>query len=318
MGKKILLPQDIAEAGKEYLRQRGYEIKMGGGTGEQQLMEDITDCSAVIARLGSFTENVIRSGRELRIIARHGAGYDNIDLKAAREKGVWVTNDPVSNAGAVAEHVTAMILNCAKHMNEMDDAVRSGNFQDRNARLTTEVEGKTLGIAGFGRIGRLVAKKAGLGLGMKILVYDAYPVSDETICRVETLERLMEQSDFVTVHMPLNESTRGIFGRELFGRMKRSAYFINAARGKLVQEDALAKALEEGCIAGAALDVFETEPPKQDNLLLAMNQVLLSPHNAALTGEAMERMALTAARAVDTLLSGGVPEYVILKGRELD
>lgn len=315
MRDKVLLPQDIAEVGKEYLRDHGYEVKMGSGIREVQIADDIADCSAVIARLGDFTEQVIESGTGLKIIARHGAGYDNIDLKAARKRGIWVTNDPISNINAVAEHVIAMILGSAKHLAGMDEAVRNGNFKARNERLSTEVSGKTLGIVGYGRIGRLAAAKAGQGLGMKILAYDVFTKSDGTAVMEESLDRLLKQADFVSLHTPLTEETRGFFGMEQFRKMKPSAYFINAARGELVREDELAEALRLGYIAGAALDVFGKEPPEPDNPLLSMKQVLLSPHNAALTNEAMDEMALTAAQAVDALLSGERPEHVVVEGK---
>lgn len=314
MGQKILLPQDIARCGKDYLLERGYELKMGRGISEEEIAADVEGCAAIIARLGNFSCRALEAGKELRIIARHGAGFDNIDLKAAQEKGIWVTNDPVSNGNAVAEHTVAMLMGIAGSLVEMDRAVRTGDFGIRNRRLTLEVFGKTLGIIGFGRIGRMVAKKAGEGLGMKILAYDCFSQSEDTQM-ASSLEEVLGQADFISLHMPLTEQTRGMIGRRELETMKPEAIIINTARGELINEKELIEALQRGTIAGAALDVFEQEPPEAGNPLLSMEQVLLSPHNAALTENAMNQMALTAAKAVDDLLSGKKPEHVVSEGK---
>lgn len=314
MGQKILLPQDIARCGKDYLLERGYELKMGRGISEEEIAADVEGCAAIIARLGNFSRRALEAGKELRIIARHGAGFDNIDLKAAQEKGVWVTNDPVSNGNAVAEHTVAMLMGIAGSLVEMDRAVRTGDFGIRNRRLTLEVFGKTLGIIGFGRIGRMVAKKAREGLGMKILAYDRFSQSEDTQM-ASSLEEVLGQADFISLHMPLTEQTRGMIGRKELETMKPEAIIINTARGELINEKELIEALQRGMIAGAALDVFEQEPPEAGNPLLSMGQVLLSPHNAALTENAMNQMALTAAKAVDDLLSGRKPEHVVSEGK---
>lgn len=314
MGQKILLPQDIAQCGKDYLLERGYELKMGRGISEEEIAADVEGCAAIIARLGNFSRRALEAGKELRIIARHGAGFDNIDLKAAQERGVWVTNDPVSNGNAVAEHTVAMLMGIAGSLVEMDRAVRTGDFGIRNRRLTLEVFGKTLGIIGFGRIGRMVAKKAGEGLGMKILAYDCFSQSEDTQM-ASSLEEVLGQADFISLHMPLTEQTRGMIGRKELETMKPEAIIINTARGELINEKELIEALQRGTIAGAALDVFEQEPPEAGNPLLSMGQVLLSPHNAALTENAMNQMALTAAKAVDDLLSGKKPEHVVSEGK---
>lgn len=314
MGQKILLSQDIARCGKDYLLERGYELKMGRGISEEEIAADVEGCAAIIARLGNFSRRALEAGKELRIIARHGAGFDNIDLKAAQEKGVWVTNDPVSNGNAVAEHTVAMLMGIAGSLVEMDRAVRTGDFGIRNRRLTLEVFGKTLGIIGFGRIGRMVAKKAGEGLGMKILAFDCFSQSEDTQM-ASSLEEVLGQADFISLHMPLTEQTRGMIGRRELETMKPEAIIINTARGELINEKELIEALQRGTIAGAALDVFEQEPPEAVNPLLSMGQVLLSPHNAALTENAMNQMALTAAKAVDDLLSGKKPEHVVSEGK---
>lgn len=319
MKRTILLPQDIAEPGKKYLRERGYELKMGRGISEEVIAEDVKGCSGIIARLGTFSKRVMEAEPELNVIARHGAGYDNIDIEEAKKRGIWVTFDPVSNANAVAEHCLGLILGCAKHLTLMDRAVRKGEFQRRNELLSCELSGKVLGIAGFGRIGRMVAEKARNGFGMEILVFDPYVKElPYGIRQAETLEELLEAADFVSAHMPLTKETRGMFGRKEFLKMKQTAWFVNGARGPLVKEEELIMALRERVIAGAALDVFAAEPPAADSGLFEFENVILSPHNAALTEEAMDRMSLTAAKAADDVLSGRRAEYVAVEGKWIE
>ena len=314
--KKVLLPQPIAKCGEDYLKEHGCEVIHGRGIDADTIAEDAKDCDAIIARIGDFSRKVIENGKNIKVIARHGAGYDNIDIEAAKEKGIWVTFDPVSNGNAVAEHCIALIMGCAKNISFMDSAVREGNFSIRNKLKTTEVSGKVLGIAGYGRIGKMVAQKAKLGLGMKILAYDVN--IDKNNCDVdvaESFDELLEKSDFISVHMPLLESTRHLFNKEAFSKMKETAIFINCSRGPLVDENDLYEALKTGKISMAATDVFEEEPPKGDNPLLTLDNILISPHNAALTNEAMDKMALTAAKAVCDVLNGERPEFIIIEGK---
>ena len=315
MKQIILLPQDIAESGKKYLLKRGYELKVGQGISEEEIIKDVKGCSAVIARLGVFGRKMMESEPGLRVIARHGVGYDNIDLICAEEKGIWVTNDPVSNQNAVAEHCISLLLSCSKNIPFMDKAVREGRFFLRNQIFTNELQGKVLGIVGFGRIGCMVAQKAEKGFGMKILVYDPYAQEIGEARRADTLKEVLEQSDFVSLHFPLSNKTKGMFGAREFAWMKPNAWFINGARGELVKEKDLIQALKSKTIAGAALDVFEKEPPELDNELFKFDNVVLSPHNAALTKETMERMSMIAAKAVDAVLSGERPEFVVIDGR---
>ncbi|MDF2522872.1 MAG: phosphoglycerate dehydrogenase, partial [Clostridiales bacterium] len=308
------IPQDVAKEGKDYLLEHGYEIKMGYGITIEQLIKDVEDCDAVLVRTAPFTKEVLSAGKKLKIIARHGVGYDNVDVKAAAELGIWATNAPMSNANAVAEHTIGLIIACAKNYTRCERAFRNGNFEIRNQLNGYDLEGKTLGIIGVGRIGSMVAKKAALGLGMKVIGYDPYMTPSKVIPEVEMVkdwESVFENADFVTLHIPAVEETKGIVGKKEFEMMKSTAYFVNCARGEIIKEADLIEALKEKKIAGAALDVYEKEPPAQDNALFGLENVILTPHNASLTVESAARMALHAAMEIHEVLSGKEPNWPV-------
>ncbi len=316
MAYKVLIPQDIAEGGKKFLRDKGYEIKLGSGISVDQIAADAVDCDAILARTAPFPRKVFEAGAKVRVIGRHGVGVDNIDVAACTELGVWVTYAPESNSSSVAEHTIGLIVACAHNLVRCDREFRSGNFEIRNQLMGVDLEGKTIGLLGLGRIGRMVARKCLLGLGMKVIAYDPFvsslpDLSDVTI--VKELDRVLRESDFVSLHLPSNKDTRGIIGARELALMKPTAYFVNVARGELVQEAELIRVLKEKKIAGAALDVFEKEPPGKDNPLMGLDNVTLSPHNAALTREAALRMALHAAMGIDDVLSGRTPKWPVNK-----
>lgn len=316
MAYRVLIPQDISEGGKKFLRDRGYEIKMGSGISLEQILADVADCDAILARTAQFPRKVFEAGRKVRVIGRHGVGVDNIDVAACTELGVWVTYAPESNANSVAEHTIGFVVACAHNLVRCDREFRAGNFEIRNQLMGVDLEGKTIGIVGLGRIGRMVARKCLLGLGMKVIGYDPFvsslPDLPEVVV-VKELDRLLADSDFVSLHLPSSKETRGIIGARELSLMKPTAYFINAARGELVVEADLIRVLKERKIAGAALDVFEKEPPGKDNPLMALDNVTLSPHNAALTREAALRMAVHAAMGIDDVLSGRTPKWPVNK-----
>lgn len=314
MGFKVLIPQDISQVGKKYLLERGYEIKMGSGITVEAIAKDVEDCDAILARTAPFTAEVLRSGKKLKVIGRHGVGVDNIDIKVATELGIWVTNAPESNANSVAEHTLGLIIACARNLVRCDKEFRNGNFEIRNKLNGSDLEGKTLGLLGVGRIGTMVAKKAVFGLDMNVIGYDPFLTQDKVIPEIDlstNWEYVLKNSDFISVHMPANAKTKGIIGRKEFEMMKPSAYFINCARGEVVNEADLIWALQANEIAGAGLDVFEQEPPSKDNKLFEIDNVILSPHNAALTKEAAMRMALHAAMGIDEVLTGNKPKWPV-------
>lgn len=314
MAFKVLIPQDIAEVGKNYLLERGYEIKMGTGTTVDAIKKDVEDCDAILARTALFPEEVIRAGKKLKVIGRHGIGVDNIDVKTCTELGIYVTYTPLSNASSVAEHTIGAMIAVARNMVRCDKEFRNGNFDIRNQLKGVDLEGKTIGLVGLGRIGSVVAKKAALGLDMKVIGYDPYVTPDKVESYMEMvndLEYIFRNADFISLHMPATSETKGLIGKKYFDMMKPTAYFINAARGEVVNEADLIEALKEKKIAGAALDVFNPEPPTKDAPFFQLDNVILTPHNAALTKEATSRMALHAAMGIDEVLSGKKPSWPV-------
>lgn len=313
MAYKILIPQDIAPEGKAYLTERGYEIKMGTGTKEADLIRDVADCDGILIRTAPVTASVLEAGGRLKVVSRHGVGVDNIDLPKATELGIWVTFAPESNAQTVAEYVIGTIIALARNLVRCDRAVRSGNWDFRDRLPGYDLAEKTLGIVGFGKIGRLVAKKAVMGLDMKVLAYDPYlkPEQFDRFVTTAGWEEIFTASDFITLHVPGNAATKNLVGKREFSLMKKTAYLINAARGEIVNEADLVAALRQGTIAAAALDVYSQEPPPPDHPLFALDNVILTPHNAALTRECMVRMALHAAQGIDDVLSGRRPVWPV-------
>jgi D-3-phosphoglycerate dehydrogenase len=312
MAYTVLIPQDVVEEGKKYLTDRGYSIKMGKGISVSQIIEDVADCDAILARTAPFPKEVIDSGKKLKVIARHGVGCDNIDVKTATERGIWVTFTPEANANSVAEYTIGMIIALARYFLPGDKATRAGAWEMRNKFSAVDLEGKTLGLVGAGRVGTLVAKKAFFGLDMKVMVYDPFIKEIKAVPEAKIVSEpdvIFMESDFISLHVPATPETKGMIGKNFFNMMKSGAYLINAARGEILNETELFDVLKEKRIAGAALDVFDPEPPKSDNPLYTLDNVILSPHNAALTKEAMTRMAVGAAMGLDDVLSGRAPRW---------
>ena len=311
---KVLIPQDVAQPGKDYLRERGYEIKIGGGVTADAIAADVVDCDAILARTAPFPAKVFEAGKKLKVISRHGVGYDNIDVAKATELGIWVTFAPESNADTVAEHAIGCIFTLARNFLQLDRETRAGNWGIRDKLLGFDLSGKVLGIVGLGKIGRRVAQKASRGLDMKVVGYDPFLELEqigEFATPVTSMEEVFGAADFVSVHIPGGAATKGIINKKLFAVMKKTAFFINASRGDVVAESDLIEALRNGTIAGAAIDVYEKEPPPKDNPLMNMGNVLLTPHNASQTRECMIRMALHAAQGIDEVLSGKRPTWPV-------
>ncbi|MDI6725348.1 MAG: hydroxyacid dehydrogenase [Smithellaceae bacterium] len=314
MPYKVLIPQDIVAEGKDYLLARGYEIKMGRGITPEEIAADVAGCDAILARTANFPARVIEAGDRLKVISRHGIGTDNIDVAKATQRGIWVTYAPESNANTVAEYTIGCLLALARQFIRADRETRGGNWEIRNKLPGSDLEGQVLGIVGLGRIGRRVARKAALGLDMLVLGYDPFLNPEQfpdQVRPVAKIEELLSTADFVTIHIPATETSKGSFGRKEFQLMKKSAYFINASRGDIIDEAALLESLQQGDIAGAALDVFAKEPADRDNPLFRLDNVLVTPHNAALTRQCMTRMALHAARGIEEVLSGKRPTWPV-------
>jgi D-3-phosphoglycerate dehydrogenase / 2-oxoglutarate reductase len=313
--KKVLLTEPMAPQATEFLTSKGYEVIQGTGKPDDVLAK-IADAEGALVRTFVITADVLKAAPKLRVLAKHGVGVDNFDVPTATELGIQIVNAPLSNSNAVAEHTIGAILAVAKHFIWSDQETRKGNWAFRNQRHTTDLEGKTLGILGLGRIGTAVGKKAALGLDMTVIGYDPFVDSSKLpkeIQRLNTLEEVIRRADFLTIHMPLTKDTKGLLGEKELSLLKPGVYFINAARGELVDEKCLIRLLKEAKIAGAALDVFEEEPLPKDHPLYAFPNVLLTPHNSALTHGAIIRMATDAAKGIDEVLSGKAPTWPVNK-----
>ncbi|MDA8844753.1 NAD(P)-binding domain-containing protein, partial [Candidatus Pelagibacter bacterium] len=240
------------------------------------------------------TAEIINLGKKIRIISRHGVGYDNIDLNTCKENEITIAITATANAVAVAEHVLFMLLSISKRKNMYDDSVKAGKFNERNKLpKTIEIWGKNILIAGFGRIGQCLIKRC-LGFEMNVFVYDPF-VSAEKIesfggKKVDDLKEAVKTMDAISLHIPLNDETKNMINLDLLKTMKKNCIIINAARGGIINETDLDKALNDNLIFGAGLDVFEIEPPELNNPLLKNDKVFLSPHTAAFTEECMIRM----------------------------
>ena len=292
--KKILVIQNIHQEGINLLKgNSSYEFEIFDEINED-LKQKIVDCDAISIRTAKLPNEIISSAKKLQVISSHGVGYDNIDLKSTKEIGATLTITATANAVAVAEHVMFMLLNISKRKDMYDQSVKLGKFNDRNKLpKTIELWGKNILIAGFGRIGQALIKRC-LGFEMNVFVYDPY-INDEKIKslggkKVNDIKEAVKEMDAISLHMPLNDETKNIINYDLLRSMKTNCIVINAARGGIINEVDLDKALRENLIFGAGLDVFETEPPKSDNPLLKNDKVFLSPHTAAFTEECMIRM----------------------------
>tara|TARA_Y100001960_G_scaffold252249_1_gene269310 strand:- start:182 stop:1147 length:966 start_codon:yes stop_codon:yes gene_type:complete len=293
--KKILVIQNIHKAGIQLLKENSnYEFEIIDDVKIEVLKEKILNSDGLSIRTAKLPAEIIDLGKKLKIISRHGVGYDNIDLNSSKKNNITIAITATANAVAVAEHVMFMLLNISKRKNMYDETVKSGNFSNRNKLpKTIELWNKNILIAGFGRIGQCLIKRC-KGFEMNVYVYDPF-VSKEFIeklggKKVDNLANTLKDMDAVSLHMPLNDKTKNLINYDLLKTMKKNCIIINAARGGIINEIDLNKALNENLIFGAGLDVFETEPPDQNNPLLKNDKVFLSPHTAAFTEECMIRM----------------------------
>jgi D-3-phosphoglycerate dehydrogenase len=311
MPKVLITPTTLADCDGphlELLRAAGFDLAFPARAGqltEQEILDALPGISAVVAGSEPYTRRVLERARELRVIARAGVGYDAVDLAAATERGVAVTITPGANNDAVAEHTLAMLLAVAKNLVPQHLDTRAGRWK---REATLPLRGRTLGIVGLGRIGRSVARRA-VAFDMRVLVCEECP-DQEFVSRqgleLAPLERVLAEADFVTLHVPLTPATRHLINRRTLALMRPTAYLINTARGGLVNEADLLDALRAGRLAGAALDVFEEEPPG-NNPLFALDNVLVTPHTAGIDLQSRIDMAIQAAQSIVTLARGGWP-----------
>lgn len=307
--KRVLIPIPVNAPAEEYLTAHGYEVVSGTPTDAAWLKEHIGEYDAAVIRGTHITADILEAGLpRLKLIARHGIGCDNVDVAAATRLGIQVTFTPAASTNAVAEHTMALILALAKEVIPGDRMTKAGQWAAfRRDYEGVELMSSTLGLIGVGRIGTNVAKAAAYGFGMKVIAYDPYAdprKTDPCIELLDSREAVLEQADFVSVHMPLTEETRGSIDQAFLSRMKKSAFLINTSRGEIVNEPELAAALRRHEIRGAALDVYCTEPLPADNLFRELDNVICSAHFATITGATLDRLALHSAVSVDEVLSG--------------
>ncbi|HZT45324.1 MAG TPA: phosphoglycerate dehydrogenase [Gaiellaceae bacterium] len=299
---RVLVAEPIAEAGLELLRER-FDVD----TTADDLAKTIGDYDAIVVRSATnLTAELIEGASRLKVIGRAGVGVDNVDVDAATRRGIVVANTPDSTVVSAAEQTIGLLVALARNIPQAHAALKHGDWQ-RSRWSGVELAGKTLAVLGFGRIGQQVARRA-LGLLMRVVAYDPFVGEDRFreagVERMTELRDALAAGDFVTLHLPLTDETRGIIGRDAIAQMRDGARLVNAARGALVDEEALVDAIREGRLAGAALDVFSAEPYRGP--LLELDEVVVTPHLAASTDEAQDRAGVIVAEQVVAALEGGL------------
>ncbi len=308
---KILVADPVAKEGIEALKAQA-EVDVKIGLKPEELKSIIGDYEALIVRSETkATADIIRAGKKLQVVARAGVGLDNIDVDAATRQGVVVVNAPTGNTIAAAEHTMAMMLSLARHIPQANAKLKSGVWQ-RSDYMGIELRSKTLGIIGLGNVGSEVARRA-QAFDMKLVGYDPFVSADyarNLHVELVPLEQLLKESDFITLHLPLTAQTKRLIGTKELSKLKPTARIINCARGGLVDEEALMKAVEAGKIAGAAVDVFAKEPVT-DSVLFQSGKIIVTPHLGASTTEAQAGVALEVAEQVMAVLNGQPARYAV-------
>lgn len=314
MGWKILLPQEITQEGREYLESRGHELVDGSGFETQDVIRDIKGIDAIIVRLSKMSREVFEAADQLKVIVRHGAGFDTVDLQAAKDHNVQVLYCPVANSVSVAETAMLYMLYCSRNYNIVRRDFIDDYYKAKLKTAKCELEGKTVGLIGCGNIGSRVAKKCLHGFNMKVLAYDPYKAREdfpEGVEVVRDINRIFKESDFVSMHCPTTKITSEFVGKEQFEMMKPTAFFINTARGKVVNEKDLYEACKNNVIAGAGLDVLQQEPVDPKNPILYLDNVVVSPHIGAATEEATNRASLHSAMGIHEVYEGKEPTWPV-------
>jgi D-3-phosphoglycerate dehydrogenase len=312
---KVLLFEPIHDKGIHHLKDNGVEVVYAPGFEPAQIQSAVADVDGIIARAqGQIDAAAMDCAPNLKVVGRHGIGVDNIEIPAATERGIFVVNTPMAPVEAVAEYVVMAMVALPRKAIQSNRAVREGDWDFRNRAHGPELLGKTVGVVGFGNIGRRIAEICGLGFGMRVLYSDVAPAPPEEEQRLNAhrvdLDALLTDSDFVTLNVPLVEGTHHLVGADQLAKMRSGAILINCSRGPVVDEPALIEALDSGAIAGAVIDVFEEEPVAADNPLLAMDNVLLSPHCSGHSSESAENLSMAAADVI-RVLNGERPEFPV-------
>ncbi len=307
---KILVSDPLSEEGLKILREnKEFQVDVKTELKPDTLKQAIADYQALIVRSATkVTKDIIEAASKLKVIGRAGVGLDNVDLEAATQKGIIVMNTPSGNTISTAEHTMSMILALSRNIAQANASTKKGEWK-RSKFMGVELYGKALGVVGFGKIGKEVAKRA-LSFGMKVLAYDPFlsrQVAEDLGIEVVELSELFKSADYITVHTPLTEETKHMISDKQIALMKKGVRLINCARGGIIDEAALAKAVKEGKVAGAAIDVFEKEPVPADSELLKTDNIVVTPHLGASTEEAQVNVAVEVAEIVrDALLGRGI------------
>lgn len=309
---RVLVTEKLAERGLELLRAAGHEVDVQLELSPEQLVGAVAGAHALIVRSATqVTDEVLAAGPDLEVVGRAGIGLDNVDVEAATRRGVMVVNAPQSNILSAAEHTVALMLAQARNVPQAHAALVAGKWE-RSKWEGVELHGKTLGVVGLGRIGALVAQRA-LAFGMRLVAYDPYVAPERARqmgVELMSLEELMAEADFVSIHLPKTSETAGLIDADVLAKAKPGIRIVNAARGGILDEEALAEALRSGQVGGAALDVFSTEPCT-DSPLFSLPNVVVTPHLGASTHEAQDKAGVTIAEQVNLALSGDFVPFAV-------
>jgi phosphoglycerate dehydrogenase-like enzyme len=308
----ILLVHAMHESGMRLLREAG-TLRLAGGCDAPTLQREAAQADAIVIRTGGVIDGPLMDrATSLKVVGRHGVGYDQIDIPAATARGIQVVYTPGANTQSVAEHVFALMIGLSRHFPRMTAELVRGNYHARTSLTGRELAGKPLGIIGFGRIGRRVGEIAHLGFGMKVQYHDIVPAPEEVELRAGArrvgFKELLQTSEYVTLHVPLDGSTRRMIDPSALALMGPQTLLINTSRGPVVDEVAVAEALDAGRLWGFGADVFAEEPPPPGHPLIGRPDVLLTPHSAAQTEEGLRNMATMVAQDVLSVLGGTPPQ----------
>ena len=309
---RVLVTEKIAQSGLDLLSRAGHEVDVQEGLSPEQLLGAVAGAEALIIRSATqVTADVLAAGTSLQVVGRAGVGLDNVDVTAATERGVMVVNAPTSNILSVAEQAMALLLAQARNIPQAHSALVAGRWE-RSKWEGVELHGKVLGVVGLGRAGSLVAQRAH-AFGMELIGYDPFVSQDRARAmgvRLVSIEELVAEADFVSIHTPKTPETVGLFGRDLLAKAKPGIRIVNTARGGIVDEEALADAIRDGIVGGAGLDVFAKEPCTESPLF-ELPQVVVSPHLGASTEEAQDKAGVTIAEMVLLALAGDFVPYAV-------
>jgi len=316
--KKIAIIEKIHNDGLELLKKKqNYDFELITDISEENLIKKLPEFDACTLRVSKLNENILKHCPKLKVISRHGVGYDNVDLDYIKKKNITLLITATANAVAVAEHVIYMMLSISKSINRYDAEVRTGNFKKNSLSIETlELFNKEILILGFGRIGKSLIKRC-LGFDMKVKIFDPF-VSKDSInefggTKIDNLDDGLKMCDYLSLHVPLTEKTRNMINYSKLKTMKQNAIIINTSRGGIINEIDLDKAINEKIIFGAGLDVFEKEPVDINNPLLKNKKVLLSPHSATFTNECKSRMSIEAANNIIDFFENKIDKSMVVK-----